>query len=780
MAQGIGISTPRKEAPGKVTGAVKYNYDFTSPDLLHAWLVTSLYAHAYLKSVDISEALKSPGVQAVVTGDDFPALTGVVIEDRPPLARGKVRYFGEPIAVVVANSEYEARQAADLVKVEYDPLPVVNSLGDALKPGAPLVHEALETYRHVGENTYPEPGSNVSHRQKIRKGDLQKGWAESETVIEIAVKLPQSDHAALETRSARAQITPDGTVLIHSPSQSPFMVQTLISRNFHVAVGKIIVNTPLVGGAYGGKTTVQLELIAYLASKAVGGRMVMLANTREQDMSSSAVQIGLEARVKLGATKAGRLKAVAMTFLIDCGAYTDSGPLMTKAIASYCTGPYNIENVWCDALCVYTNHPYATAFRGFGNTAYTFAMERALEKMAYALGMDPLELRLGNVLVPGATSPTQVALTPSNLGDLRQCLAKLKELIHWEEGPRVVLENHRVRAKGLSCFWKSSSSPTDAISGAILILNEDGTINLNCGVVECGQGTKTALAQILAEKMRMRPEQIQVVMEVNTQISPVHWKTVASKSAYMAGRAVLEAAEDVLRQLRHIAAIAMRCPPADLEVAEGKVFLRDDPNVFMEFKDIVHGYKYPEGNAVGGQIIGRGSFIMRHLTPLDQETGKGKPGPGWTVGAQAVEVEFDAEDDTYRILKAATVVDAGRVINPQGARGQITGAMSMGLGYASREYLSYSDSGIMQNPQFRTYKMLRYGEVQDYAVEFIETPQRDAPYGLRGLGEHGILGMPAALANALSTAAEVEMNELPLLPERIWKAKGGANGNDPV
>jgi CO/xanthine dehydrogenase Mo-binding subunit len=779
MSQGIGISIPRKEAPGKVTGAVKYNYDFITPDMLHAWLVTSLYAHAYVRSIDISEAQKSPGVRAVVTGENFPALTGVVLEDRPPLARGKVRCFGEPVAVVVANSEYEARKAADLVKVDYDPLPVVNSPGDALKPGAPLIHEAMETYRHVGEKCYPEPGSNISHRQKIRKGDLQKGWAESEVVVETQVKLPQSDHAAMETRSARAQITPDGTVVIHSPSQSPFMIRTLISRNFQVEIGKIIVNTPLVGGAYGGKTTIQLELIAYLASKAVGGRMVMLANTREQDMSSSAVQIGLEARIKLGATKAGKLKAVEMTFLVDGGAYTDSGPLMTKAIASYCTGPYNIENVWCDALCVYTNHPYATAFRGFGHTAYTFAMERTLEKMAYALGIDPLELRLSNAVVPGDTSPTQVALTSSNLGDLRQCIVKLKELINWEEGSRIVLENNRLRAKGLSCFWKSSTSPTDAISGAILILNEDGTINLICGVVECGQGTKTALAQILAEKLKMNPEQIHVVMEINTALNPEHWKTVASKSLYMAGRAVLAAAGDIIGQLRHISSIALRCSPEDLEVAGGKVYLRDDPNIFIEFKDIVHGFKYPNGNSIGGQIIGRGSFIMKHLTPLDQETGQGKPGPGWTVGAQAVEVEFDREDYNYRILRAITVVDAGKVINPMGARGQITGAMSMGLGYASREYLSYSDSGIMQNPQFRTYKMLHYGEVKDYMVEFVETPQVDGPFGERGLGEHGILGIPAALANALSTAAEVELNELPLLPERIWKAKGGY-GNHPV
>lgn len=551
------------------------------------------------------------------------------------------------------------------------------------------------------------------------------------------------------------------------------MIKTIISRSFHIEVGKIIVHTPLVGGAFGGKTCVQLEPIAYLASKAVGGRPVMLANTREQDMATSPVQVGVEARVKLGATKAGKLKAAEMTFLLDGGAYSDSAPIMAKAIAANCTGPYNIENLWCDSLCVYTNHTFATAFRGFGHTAYTFAMERALDKMAFALGLDPWEFRLNNVLVPGDLSPTQVRVTESNYGNLRRCLTRLKELSNWEAGHRITVGQHMVRAKGLSCFWKTSSSPTDAISGVVLILNADGTINLLCGVAECGQGTKTAVAQILAEKMQMDPDQIHVVMEVDTRQNPDHWKTVASMSTYMVGRAVLEAADDVIRQLKEIAAIVMRCPKEDVEIAKGKAFLRDDPSVYLEFKDLVHGYKYANGNAIGGQIMGRGKFIMRHLNPLDKETGKGKAGPGWTVGAQAVEVEFDLVDYSYRILKAVTVVDAGKVVNPMGARGMVTGAMSMGLGYGSREELSYSDAGILQNPQFRTYKPLRYGEVQDFVVDFVETPQVDSPYGERGLGEEGILGMPAALANALSTAAQVELNELPLVPERIWRTKRG-------
>lgn len=777
MANALGVNTERVEAPDKVTGDARYLADHAEPGALHGAMVTSPHAHAAIVSIDFSEAARAPGVVAVVTGRDYPHRTGPVIEDRPAMAIDEARYFGEPVAVVVANTEADARNAANLVKVEYRLLPVVHSVWDALNEGATLIHPNLGEYTCVTNDVHPEPGSNVANHLRIRKGDMQRGWAESEVVIEQNVSLPQNDHAALETRAAKVQIKPDGRVIVHSTTQGPVMVKTMISRYFHVDLGKIIVETPLVGGAYGGKTPVQLELIAFLASRAAGGRMVKIANTRAEDIATSPVQIGFEGHVKLGARRDGTITAAEMTYLIDCGAYSDSGAIMTKAISANGTGPYNFENVQSDTLCVYTNHTFVTAFRGFGHTAYTFAIEKALDKMALYLGLDPLELRLKNATVPGKTTPAQVKLTVSNLGNVRACFERLRTLIGWDQGSRRESGNGKVTAWGLSGFWKTSSSPVDAISGVLLTFNADGTINLNCGAVECGQGTKTGVAQILAERMGMNADQIHVVMDVNTQTSPEHWKTVASMSTYMVGRAVLEAADDLLKQLRSIAGIALRCPPEDLEVSGGHVYLRDDPDINLEFKDIVHGFKYPNGNSIGGQIMGRGSFIMRHLSPPDPKTGKGKSGPAWTVGAQGVQVELDTRMYTYRILRAATVLDAGRVINPMLAWGQVTGAMKMGLSYGSREALVYSHDGELLTTSFRTYKTIRYGEQPEYLVEFIETPDLTAPYGERGLGEEGILGMPAALANALSSAAGADLNRLPLTPESIWRTKGGAGGS---
>jgi CO/xanthine dehydrogenase Mo-binding subunit len=391
--------------------------------------------------------------------------------------------------------------------------------------------------------------------------------------------------------------------------------------------------------------------------------------------------------------------------------------------------------------------------------------------MAHVLGIDPLELRMKNAILPGNSSPTRVEITRSNTGDLRQCLVKLKKLINWNEEMRQEIDG-RVIARGVACLWKTSNSPIHASARAILTLNRDGSINLNNGAVEIGPGMKTTLAQILAEKLGMNIERIHVVMGVDTQVSPYHWKTVASMTTFLVGNAVLAAAEDLMARLRVAASKAMGCSPEELEVANEQVYKRNEPNAAIHFRDLAFGF-HPDEKGIERPIIGSGSYTMQNLTPLDPLTGAGRPGPYWTVGAQAVEVEFNPEDFTYRLRKAATVLDAGRLINPREAEGQIKGGMCMGLGLGTREYFHYSEKGEIMNNRLRTYKVMYYGETPDYLVQFVETPELEAPYGARGLGEHGIIGIPAALANALSAAAQVELDFLPLTPEVIWRTIRG-------
>jgi CO/xanthine dehydrogenase Mo-binding subunit len=770
---GIGVSIPRKEAFDKVTGTAKYTDDIVSPGMLHAKILTSRYAHAKIKSIDVSKAENSPGVQAVITGDYFPILCGTVIEDRPPIARDKVRYYGEPVAVVVANSEQEAMKALNLINVEYESLPVINSVSDALKADATLIHENLSNYTHAVHDVYPEENTNISDRIKIRKGDVTKGWGESEVVIYGNFSLPQSDHIAMETRNARAQILPDGRVIIYTSSQAPYSVKKLLSKYYNIPEGNIIVKVPFVGGGFGGKASMHLELLTYLASKAVNGKMVRIANSREEDIKTSPCKIGIEADLKIGATKDGIIKVLEAKYMVDGGAYADIGPRMAKAMAVDCSGPYNIENIWCDSICVYTNHTYVTSYRGFGHSAYTFCMERMMDKLAAKIGIDTLELRIRNAIKPGQYTPTQVKTTLSNIGNFSDCITKLKELANWDEGIVIKTEEGMIRAKGMGCFWKTSDSPTDSVSGVFLGFNTDGSINLNSGAVEIGPGMKTTLAQILAEKLKMDVGRIHVMMGVNTQVSPEHWKTVASMTTFMAGRAVLRAAEDLIKQLKSLAAVVMKSPPEDLEVANEKVYLKQDQEIYVSFKDLVRGHQEPNGLAVEGQILGRGSFIMSHITNLDKDTGKGKPGPAWTVGAQAVEIEYNPAKFTYRLLKAITVIDAGKVINPKTSRGLVMGGINMGFGLATREAFTYDNEAILQTTSLRTYKPMRFGENPEYIIDFIETPQIDAPFGARGFAEHGIIAIPAAFANALSHAAHYEFNNLPITPEVIWKAKTG-------
>ena len=768
----VGKPEHRIDALEKAMGRVKFMADYSAPGLLHAKLVTSTEAHALIKSIDKTEAWKMPGVRAIVTGDIFPFNIGPILADRPPLAFEKVRYYGEPIAIVVADHEHQAKAAAQKVLIKYKTLPVVNSVQQAFQTSSPLVHENSEQYTKLISDVHPKSGTNIGSHIKIRKGDFDLALKNCAETITATYTFNLSDHAALETRCTRVEINPGGRVIVHSCTQSPYTIKKVLNQFFNIAVGNIVVHAPMVGGAFGGKGTVQLEPLAYLASKAVGGKLVKLEMSREEDMVTSPCRIGFDATVQLGATKEGKLIAGKYTYLIDGGAYTDQAAGITRASAIDCTGPYNIPNVWCDSYCMYTNHPFGTSFRGYGHPELTFAVERTMDQLAKQLSIDPIQLRVMNAIKPGDTTPTRTRLTSNNIGDVEKCLNRAKELIKWDDGQRVEVGKNKVRAKGISMFWKTSTTATNAQAGAILTFEADGSVNLNCAAIELGQGTKTILAQIAAEKLGMDMKDIHVTMEINTQYDPHQWRTVASSTTFLAGRAVISAAENAIKQLKKTAAIAMQCSEEDLDVGGGRVFLKPDPAYGIEIKKLALGYKFPSGHSIEGQIVGVGKHIQRHLTPMDKNTGFGKPGPWWSVGVQAVEVEIDTRDFTYKIVTGLTVLDGGTIINPATASQQMRGGMYMGLSYATSEKFVFNDKGIVQNTNLRNYPMLRFGEQpEQYLVDFIESPSLDGPYGARGIGEYGVIGSPACLANSLSNAIEAELTQLPLTPEYIWKTK---------
>ena len=764
----LGVSLERKDAPDKTTGRTRYTGDFVVPGMLYAAIVSSKTAHGLIREIDADEARAMPGVRGVFTGRDFPQLVGLYLGDKPALAVDRVRYYGEPVVAVVADDERTAAAAAATIRVSYEELPIVRSPREGMATDAPLIHPEMEQYVHIPA-ILPEPGTNIAHHTRMRKGDPDAAFAAADAVIEGRYRFPPKDHAAMEPRVAIAEIKSDGQVVIRTSTQSPYGARGIMSRTFGIPPGKLTIQVAEVGGGFGGKAGIQLEPLAYLLSRSLGGRPVRVQNTREQDMVGSPGGPGLEASVRLAARKDGTLTGAIIEFLFDSGGYADYAVNVSRAAGYASTGPYSVPNLRTDSYCVYTNHPFATAYRGFGHIEMSYAIERSMELLAEELDMDPVVLRRHNAIQAGDETPSQDVLD-SNTGDLRACIDRVTHHIGWTDGAVNMLHEHRVRAKGVSCYWKAPAIPTFTDAGALVSFNEDGTVNLVTGAVEMGQGIYTGLAQIVAERLRTDPDEIHVVQEVMTDRSTHDWTSAASRTLFMVGRAAIAAVDDAVVQIKRVASAPLRAPEEDLEVAEGRVFLRDDPQQGLPLSDVVLGYVYPNGNAIGGPIIGRGKYIARHLSNIDPETGAGRPGLEWTLGAMGVEVEVNLRDGTFRVLKAVCSMDVGRVINPALARGQVVGAMAMGIGYTTREAFRFDSKEHVLNHSLRDYKLVRYGEHPEYIVDFVETPQGDGPFGARGLGEQGIIGMPGALSAAVSRAVGVQLNALPITPEYVWES----------
>lgn len=765
--QQIGKSPLRKEGPDKVRGSIRYANDDHAAHMLHGALKTSPHAYAKIIKIDYSEALKQPGVKAVITGEDFNQNLGLYLCDKPPIAREVVRYYGEVVAAVVASTYRQACKARDLIKVEYEVLKPVLSPEEALADGAPVIHEHMADYSHIPP-IHPEPGTNIANRTRIRKGDIETGFKNATHIIETEVHIPPGDHVAMEPRIAIAEIKSSGDIIITSSTQAPFVVKGLMSTFFKIDPGKLVVKALLVGGGFGGKAGIQLEGLAYILSKKVGGRTVKLVNSREEDLVTSPGHIGLSAKVKMGADADGKLTAMELYYAFNSGGYADYAVNVSRAAAISCTGPYRVNNVSCDSLCVYTNLPFATAYRGFGHIEMGFAIESGMELLAKSLHMDPAKFRRINAIKPGDTTPGQSKLNRST-GDLETCLLRVEALLGGNIGEVIKLDEHRVLTKGISGLWKAPAMPTNTDAGAIVTFNADGSVNVHTGVVEIGQGTKTGLTQIAAEMFKLPLDKIHVALEVNTRISPSDWATAASRGLMMAGVALIDACEDAIAQFKQTASEVLRVPPRDLVVADGRVFVADEPEHGLSMSQIALGYVYPNGNAIRGQVIGVGKYIAKGLTDIDPLTGEGHPDLEWTLGAEGVEIEVDLRTYQYKINKAVCCIDVGRVVNPEMARGQIIGGMAMGIGYTVFEGFKWNTRGQISNDSLRDYKIMRMTEAPKYEVEFLESPQYDGPFGARGLGEQSVIGMPGAIANALSRVAGTTVSQIPITPERLWK-----------
>ena len=768
----VGKPLSREDALVKVTGAAQFVHDLAFPGMLHAAMLTSPHSAARIVRIDTTRARDVAGVRAVLVGEDLDFRLGLYMRDKPILARGVVRYQGEPVAAVAAETADAADAACQRINVTYEPLSAVFDPREGVSDGACLVHENLHTYEYMEGVFLPKPHSNIAHHQKIRTGDVSQGMLDADVVAKESFYNPPVQHVPMETHAVIAQAFPDDRIEVHSSCQSPYTVRHLLSVCFEIPHQKIRVHVPYVGGGFGGKAGLHLEPLAICLSRAAGGRPVKLVASREQEFNTLPSRQGLYSTIEVGVTKDGIIKALKAQYIWDAGAYADYGVNIGRAAAYAGAGPYRVPNCWIDSYVVYTNKVFGTAYRGFGHLEVLWGIERIMEMVARRLEMDPLEFRLKNLLRQGDRTITGEPVTAGH-GLPDQCLRAVAEAIGWGEPSREAKGSHRVRGKGLAVLHKAPAMPTFTSCSAIIKLDEDGAADILVSGVDYGQGTYTALRQIAAEELKIPVEKVHVTWECDTAFSPYDWQTVASRFAYMGGNAVIEAAQDCLRQIKSVAATALDTTPERIVCQGGRAFVSGQPDRAVKYEQLALGYTFENGNSIGGPVIGHGRYIAEGLTHLDLETGQGLPALFWTYGAHAVELEVDSETGDVEILKVVTALDAGKVLNPKTCRGQVVGGVVQGLGSALWEEFIFDEKGRLLNRSFVDYKIPTAKDIPR-AIEpiFIETPEPGGPYGARGIAEHPMISVPSAVGNALRDALGIDFRELPLTAERIHRAIG--------
>jgi CO/xanthine dehydrogenase Mo-binding subunit len=755
----VGVSIRRIDGMEKVAGQALYAGDFSLPGMAHAKVLRSPVPHARIRRIDASKATGLTGVFAVLTRDNLRVASnsfGVYVKDQQILATDKVRYAGDMIAAVAAVDESVAEEAVKLIDVDYEELPAVYTVEEALSKGAPLVHEKLEGRK---DPNYGRGGTHIVHDQsnicfhfRHHRGDVEAGFRESDKIFEDSFAFPSAQHYPMEPHVCVAQF--DGNTLnVWSATQSPFPVRQELARIFGIPFSAVRVIVPYVGGGYGGKSGVRTEGIAACLSRMVG-RPVRLAFKAEETFKTIC-QPRATMKIKTGVRKDGTFVARQCEVFFNGGAYANSGPSVTEKAGYRAHGPYRIPHVQSDSYSVYTNTVPATAFRGFGGPQVAFAYETHLDMIAQRLGIDPYELRMKNLLERGESFSE--GDTPIDC-DLKAGLTRVAEAIGWDargedDGKSAI----KKRGIGIATAVKDGGGTNKPANAAVKIFN-DGSVLLSTGSVEIGQGMRTAFLQVVAEELSVPPEQVRVAA-LDTHYTPMDKGTNASSATSIMGQAVQRAAQDARAQFLQAAASVFRAPASDIRLDNGMVICGEQKLTFPEVMQ--RHFRDTEG-----EIWGRGFFKVSR----DDNVPLGYPSPFWEIGLGAAEVEVDAETGEAKILRYVSLTDAGKMINPVQCHAQDEGAAVFGLGQALFEDLAYQD-GQLLNGNLIDYRLPRFTDLPPTFITFVmEGGGGPGPYGAKGMGEGGILAVAPAVSNAVHAAVGVRVSEAPLIGEKIWRA----------
>jgi len=761
----VGKTYIRPDAISKVTGKAIYLDDIRLPDMLHAAVLRPKYAHARIKKVDTAEAEKCPGVYKVVTGAGCKFRYGDNIKDLQPMAVDKVRYIGDPVAAVIADTPAHARAAVEKIVVDYEPLPVYTDAREAVKPGAALIHEGHEKYWRL-PTLRETAGSNIANTYHLRKGRGEEGFDEAEVIIEEEFNYPLGSCAAIEPHGTIVWFKEDRTIEVWSTSICPFIIREDLANSYGVPVGDVRVHTPDLGGCFGYKSDITTEqTIAWIASFAPG-RPVKWVASREEDFTGTLLAHGIRTRMKMGAKKDGTLVALKTTIYHTGGAYADTAVNVTIASTHNSTGPYEFKHCDLTGYTVYTNTPAVGAYRGYGHQESQIATERMMDLMARKLGMDALALRKKNFLSEGKVNAVGETMWKHN-GNLLECTTRVEKMLFSK--PKPAEDAEYVYGRSLVTVMKSPKGAPFSTKGCYMKMNIDGSVTINMGGAEVGQGLRTIIRQIAGEALKIAPERVRVYTEIDTQYSPYEWQTIGSMFTTQGGRAIIRAADKLIALLKNTAAQVLKTDADYLEYEGDYVVLRNDPTIRVATAELARGYITDDGITIGDLAHSvSDARLPRYSNP--DKNGQGSIGVTYTMGAQAVELRIEKKTGKILVDHFYSVFDVGQVINPLQIRGSVLGGVTMAIGAALYEEVVFDAEGHITNPQLFKYHLPTYKESVEQTIEFIETPDPIGPFGARGIGEHSVIGAAPAILNAIYDAIGVDLFEIPATPEKVKKA----------
>jgi CO/xanthine dehydrogenase Mo-binding subunit/aerobic-type carbon monoxide dehydrogenase small subunit (CoxS/CutS family) len=761
----VGEAKPRADAVAKVTGAAKYADDIVFPDMLFGATLRAMVPHALIKKLDTSKAKVLPGVHAVLTHEDVPGRKnhGLVTIDWPVLCYDKVRYVGDAIAVVAADTQEIAKEALKLIEVEYEPLPVVDTAEFAHQPDAPRVHEKGNLLKHI----------------KVAKGDMEQGFAEADVVIERTYHTASTEHAFLEPECSIGRITADGRYEIYVGSQIAYQDREQVAYALGVPESQVRIIGTLIGGGFGGKEDIMGQIHVALLAKATGHPVKMLY-TRHESLIVHPKRHATTLRVKMGAKKDGRLTAALAELYGDTGAYASLGEKVLTRATTHANGPYDVANAKSDCFAMYTNNVPAGAFRGFGVTQSCYAVEMTMDELAEKLQIDPIELRRMNALHVGSTTNTGQVLLES-VG-MEECLDKVVEAMKADETQRSLAQHldepfqygrvwsigNKKYAWGLAIGYKNTGLGGGAndCAGAEIEVYPTGTTEIRTSSAEIGQGLPGVLAAVVAEELGLPIEQVSVLLS-DTDLTPNGGPTTASRQTYVSGNAAKHAAMQMREVMSSVAAERLDVPPDSLKFRNGRV---EHNGKSASFAEVVE-WMQAEGRPT--------KLIYEYTAPETRPLGQGGDmHVAFSYAAHAALVEVDTDTGEVKVLKVIAAHDIGRAINPLALEGQIEGGIVMGIGNALTEEFPH-EKGVPWVQWLARYKMPSIKHTPEIKSFILEHEISSGPFGAKGVGEISSIPITPAITNAIANAVGVRVRRLPVDQDTLLRAmKSGATSVD--